>query len=328
MYLCDKGSILVLPIEYVKKIIKERMFIMNSKNKKIIKERMFTMNLKNKKIFSRIAAGVMTVAMAITLLPGTMKTVNAAEPVTSASLDVNLYKRADVYAPNTTFEFEVTNLTAEQAKNQLLESLDKELVHEKALKILAKIRKDFQIPVVTDIHSPEDAVMAAEYVDILQIPAFLCRQTDLLVAAAKTGRMVNIKKGQFLSPDAMRFAVDKVRESGNENVMVTERGTTFGYQDLVVDYRGIKIMQQECQCPVVVDVTHSLQQPNQSCGVTGGQPQLIETIAKAGIAVGADGIFIETHPDPKNAKSDGANMLRLDLLEGLLEKLVRIRKAL
>ena len=199
---------------------------------------------------------------------------------------------------------------------------------EKALKILAKIRKDFQIPVVTDIHSPEDAVMAAEYVDILQIPAFLCRQTDLLVAAAKTGRMVNIKKGQFLSPDAMRFAVDKVRESGNENVMVTERGTTFGYQDLVVDYRGIKIMQQECQCPVVVDVTHSLQQPNQSCGVTGGQPQLIETIAKAGIAVGADGIFIETHPDPKNAKSDGANMLRLDLLEGLLEKLVRIRKAL
>ena len=196
---------------------------------------------------------------------------------------------------------------------------------EKALKILAKIRKDFQIPVVTDIHSPEDAVMAAEYVDILQIPAFLCRQTDLLVAAAKTGRMVNIKKGQFLSPDAMRFAVDKVRESGNENVMVTERGTTFGYQDLVVDYRGIKIMQQECQCPVVVDVTHSLQQPNQSCGVTGGQPQLIETIAKAGIAVGADGIFIETHPDPKNAKSDGANMLRLDLLEGLLEKLVRIR---
>ena len=169
--------------------------------------------------------------------------------------------------------------------------------------------------------------MAAEYVDILQIPAFLCRQTDLLVAAAKTGRMVNIKKGQFLSPDAMRFAVDKVRESGNENVMVTERGTTFGYQDLVVDYRGIPEM-QSFGYPVILDVTHSLQQPNQSCGVTGGQPQLIETIAKAGIAVGADGIFIETHPDPKNAKSDGANMLRLDLLEGLLEKLVRIRKAL
>lgn len=198
---------------------------------------------------------------------------------------------------------------------------------EKALKILAKIRKDFQIPVVTDIHSPEDAVMAAEYVDVLQIPAFLCRQTDLLVAAARTGKMVNIKKGQFLSPDAMHFAVEKVRESGNENVMATERGTTFGYQDLVVDFRGIKIMQQTCHCPVVVDVTHSLQQPNQAGGVTGGQPELIETIAKAGIAVGADGLFIETHPDPSVAKSDGANMLRLDLLEGLLDKLVRIRRA-
>ncbi len=199
---------------------------------------------------------------------------------------------------------------------------------EKALKILAKIRKDFQIPVVTDIHSPEDAVMAAEYVDILQIPAFLCRQTDLLVAAAQTGRVVNIKKGQFLSPEAMHYAVDKVRDSGNENVMVTERGTTFGYQDLVVDYRGVKIMQEGCRCPVVVDATHSLQQPNQSCGVTGGRPELIETIAKAAIAVGADGLFIETHPEPQHAKSDGANMLRLDLLEGLLEKLVRIRKAL
>ena len=187
---------------------------------------------------------------------------------------------------------------------------------------------DFQIPVVTDIHCVEDAVMAAEYVDILQIPAFLCRQTDLLVAAAKTGRVVNIKKGQFLSPDAMRFAVDKVRESGNENVMVTERGTTFGYQDLVVDFRGIPLMQQACGCPVVIDATHSLQQPNQGSGVTGGQPQLIETIAKAGIAVGADGLFIETHPDPATAKSDGANMLRLDLLEGLLEKLVRLRRAI
>ena len=195
------------------------------------------------------------------------------------------------------------------------------------MRILAKVRKDFQVPVVTDIHSVEDAVMAAEYVDILQIPAFLCRQTDLLVAAAHTGRVVNIKKGQFLSPEAMRFAVDKIRESGNENVMVTERGTTFGYQDLIVDYRGIRIMQEACQCPVIVDATHSLQQPNQACGVTGGRPQLIETIAKAGIAVGADGIFLETHPDPSVAKSDGANMLRLDLLEGLLEKLVRIRKA-
>ena len=198
---------------------------------------------------------------------------------------------------------------------------------EKALKILAKIRKDFQIPVVTDIHSPEDAVMAAEYVDILQIPAFLCRQTDLLVAAAKTGRMVNIKKGQFLSPDAMRFAVDKVRESGNENVMVTERGTTFGYQDLVVDYRGIPEM-QTFGYPVILDVTHSLQQPNQTSGVTGGMPQLIETVAKAGIAVGVDGLFIETHEHPEIAKSDGANMLKLDLLEGLLTKLVRIREAI
>lgn len=200
--------------------------------------------------------------------------------------------------------------------------------NEKALKILQKVRNTFGVPVVTDIHSPEDAVLAAEYVDVLQIPAFLCRQTDLLVAAAQTGKMVNIKKGQFLSAESMRFAADKVRESENENVMVTERGTTFGYQDLVVDYRSISIMQEVCQCPVVVDVTHSLQQPNQSCGVTGGQPQLIETIAKAGIAVGADGIFIETHFDPKNAKSDGANMLPLDLLEGLLQKLVRIREAI
>lgn len=199
---------------------------------------------------------------------------------------------------------------------------------EKALKILSKVRKEFGIPVVTDIHSPEDALKAAEYVDVLQIPAFLCRQTDLLVAAAKTGKVVNVKKGQFLSPEAMRFTVEKVRESQNPNVMVTERGTTFGYQDLVVDYRGIRIMQQECHCPVVLDVTHSLQQPNQSSGVTGGQPELIETIAKAGIAVGADGIFIETHMEPAQAKSDGANMLRLDLVEGLLEKLVRIRKAI
>ena len=199
---------------------------------------------------------------------------------------------------------------------------------EKALKILAKVRDEFQIPVVTDIHSVEDATMAAEYVDVLQIPAFLCRQTDLLVAAARTGKMVNVKKGQFLSPDAMRFAVNKIRESGNEQVMVTERGTTFGYQDLVVDYRGIRIMQNSCHCPVVLDVTHSLQQPNQSSGVTGGQPELIETVAKAGIAVGADGLFMETHPDPKSAKSDGANMLKLDLVKGVLEKLVRIRKAI
>jgi 3-deoxy-8-phosphooctulonate synthase len=199
---------------------------------------------------------------------------------------------------------------------------------EKALKILAKVRAEFGIPVVTDIHTERDAEIAAECVDVLQIPAFLCRQTDLLVAAAKTGKIVNIKKGQFLSPESMKFAVDKVRESGDDRVMVTERGTTFGYQDLIVDYRGISIMQQACQCPVVVDVTHSLQQPNQASGVTGGQPALIETIAKAGIAVGADGIFIETHADPSCAKSDGANMLRLDLIEGLLERLVRIREAI
>lgn len=199
---------------------------------------------------------------------------------------------------------------------------------EKALRILAKVRSAFGIPVVTDIHSPEDAELAAPYVDVLQIPAFLCRQTDLLVAAARTGKIVNIKKGQFLSPESMRFAVQKVRDSENERVMVTERGTTFGYQDLIVDYRGIRIMQDSCRCPVIVDITHSLQQPNQSCGVTGGQPDLIETIARAGIAVGADGIFLETHPDPAQARSDGANMLHLDLLEGLLEKLVRIRKAI
>ena len=177
-------------------------------------------------------------------------------------------------------------------------------------------------PTVTDIHTADEAAMAAEYVDILQIPAFLCRQTDLLVAAAKTGKTINIKKGQFLSPQAMQFAADKVVEAGNKNVMLTERGTTFGYQDLVVDYRGIPEM-QSFGYPVILDVTHSLQQPNQTSGVTGGMPQLIETVA-----VGADGIFIETHENPAVAKSDGANMLKLDLLEGLLTKLVRIREAI
>ena len=198
---------------------------------------------------------------------------------------------------------------------------------EKALRILRKVGETFDIPVVTDIHLPQEAAMAAEYVDILQIPAFLCRQTDLLVAAAKTGKTVNIKKGQFLSPLAMQFAADKVVEAGNKNVMITERGTTFGYQDLVVDYRGIPEM-QTFGFPVILDVTHSLQQPNQTSGVTGGMPQLIETIAKAGIAVGADGLFIETHENPAVAKSDGANMLKLDLLEGLLTRLVRIREAI
>ena len=198
---------------------------------------------------------------------------------------------------------------------------------EKALQILAKVAKEFDVPVVTDIHQASEAAMAAEYVDILQIPAFLCRQSDILEAAARTGKIVNIKKGQFLSPEAMKFAAQKVVDSGNNNVMLTERGTTFGYQDLIVDYRGIPIMQQ-FGFPVVVDCTHSLQRPNQSAGVTGGQPEMIETIAKAAIAVGADGLFMETHPVPAQAKSDGANMLALDLLEPLLEKLVRLRKAL
>ncbi len=198
---------------------------------------------------------------------------------------------------------------------------------EKALMIIRRIGDELNIPVLTDIHTEQDAELAAQYVDVLQIPAFLCRQTNLLVAAARTGKMVNIKKGQFLSPEAMRFAIDKVKDSGNNNIVITERGTTFGYQDLVVDYRGIPVM-QKLGVPVVLDCTHSLQQPNQSEGITGGQPELIETIAKAGIAVGVDGIFIETHPDPKNAKSDGANMLHLNLLESLLEKLVRIRKSI
>lgn len=196
---------------------------------------------------------------------------------------------------------------------------------EKALKILQKVGREFGIPVVTDIHEAAEAEMAAEYVDILQIPAFLCRQTDLLVAAARTGKMVNIKKGQFLAPESMRFAVQKVIDSGNNQVAVTERGTTFGYGDLVVDYRGIPVMKQDGEVPVILDVTHSLQQPNTAGGVTGGRPKLIETIARAGIAVGADGLFIETHRNPAVAKSDGANMLRLDLLEDLLRKLTDIR---
>ena len=198
---------------------------------------------------------------------------------------------------------------------------------EKALKVLEKVRQTFDIPVVTDIHAAQEAEMAAEYVDVLQITAFLCRQTDLLVAAARSGMIVNIKIGLFLSPEAMRFAAEKVVEAGNDQVMLTERGTTFGYQDLVVDYRGIPEM-QSFGYPVILDVTHSLQRPNQTSGETGGMPQLIETIAKAGVAVGVDGLFMETHQDPSVAKSDGANMLKLDLLEGLLEKLVRIRKSL
>ncbi|MFW5644947.1 MAG: 3-deoxy-8-phosphooctulonate synthase [Bacteroidota bacterium] len=197
---------------------------------------------------------------------------------------------------------------------------------EKALKLLRKVKEELKIPVVTDIHTSEEAKLAAEYVDILQIPAFLCRQTELLIAAAKTGRFVNIKKGQFLSPEAMKFAIDKVIDSGNEKLMVTERGNSFGYTDLIVDFRGIPVMKKFGK-PVVLDITHSLQQPNQLSGVSGGKPELIETIAKAGIAVGVDGIFIETHPDPSHAKSDGANMLNLVKMESLLKNLIRIRKA-
>lgn len=194
-----------------------------------------------------------------------------------------------------------------------------------ALEILGKVRTQLGVPVVTDIHEPEEARMAADFVDILQIPAFLCRQTDLLVAAAETGRAVNIKKGQFLAPGSMKFAVDKVRQSGNGEVMVTDRGTSFGYGDLIVDFRGIPEMKAECKCPVIMDVTHSLQQPNTAGGVTGGRPDMIETIARAAIAVGADGLFIETHPNPAVAKSDGANMLRLDLLPALLRRLTELR---
>jgi len=195
-----------------------------------------------------------------------------------------------------------------------------------ALKILEGVRKRFEVPVVTDIHESHEAAEAAAYVDMLQIPAFLCRQTQLLTAAGNTGKFVNVKKGQFLSAEAMKFAVDKVRSTGNDKVMLTERGTMFGYQDLIVDYRSIPAMAKN-NVPVIMDITHSLQQPNQSSGVTGGRPDLIELIAKAAIATGADGLFVETHPDPANAKSDGANMLHLDHLEEMLKRLIRIREA-
>lgn len=197
-----------------------------------------------------------------------------------------------------------------------------------ALKILYDAGRELGVPTVTDIHEPSEAAMAAEFVDIIQIPAFLCRQTDLLVAAARTGKAVNIKKGQFLAPESMHFAVEKVRACGNDHVCVTERGTTFGYGDLIVDYRGIPRMKESCGCPVIVDCTHSLQQPNTGSGVTGGHPELIETIARAAVATGADGLFMETHPDPSRAKSDGANMLRLDLLEPLLRRLKAIRQTI
>ncbi len=197
---------------------------------------------------------------------------------------------------------------------------------EKALMILKKVREELALPIVTDIHESYEAALAAEYVDVLQIPAFLCRQTELLLAAAATGKTVNVKKGQFLNAESMKFAADKIRNAGNPHVMLTERGTMLGYQDLVVDFRGIPVM-KAFNVPVILDITHSLQQPNQTSGVTGGRPELIEIIAKAGIAAGVDGIFIETHPDPKNALSDGANMLDLSRLEELLVKLLRVREA-
>jgi 2-dehydro-3-deoxyphosphooctonate aldolase (KDO 8-P synthase) len=199
--------------------------------------------------------------------------------------------------------------------------------NEKALKLIQKVGKEFSIPTITDIHTEAEAYTAAKYVDALQIPAFLSRQTDLLIAAAKTGKLVNIKKGQFMSPQSMMFAIHKVRNAGNANVLCTDRGTMFGYQDLIVDFRSVPIM-KKFGSPVVVDCTHSLQQPNQEKGVTGGQPEMIETIARASIAVGADGLFIETHPKPEIALSDGANMLRLEYMEGLLERLIKIRKAI
>ena len=197
----------------------------------------------------------------------------------------------------------------------------------KALKILAEVGKKYSVPVITDIHNPNEAEMAAEYVDILQIPAFLCRQTDLLVAAAATGKWINIKKGQFLSGSSMRFAVEKVMESGNSKILLTDRGNMYGYQDIVVDFRNIPIMKQ-IGVPVIMDITHSLQQPNQEHGVAGGKPEMIETLGKAAISVGADGIFIETHPNPAIAKSDGANMLKLSEMDNLLKKLVALRKTI
>lgn len=197
---------------------------------------------------------------------------------------------------------------------------------EKGLQILASVREKLKVPVITDIHTAEEALLASQYVDILQIPAFLARQTDLLVAAGKTGKVVNIKKGQFMAPGAMRLAAEKVKWTGNDRIMITERGTMFGYQDLIVDYRGIPEM-QATGYPVILDVTHSLQQPNQETGVSGGRPDMIGTIAKAGIAVGVDGIFVETHPNPAHAKSDGANMLHMDMLEKMLLNLISIRSA-
>ncbi len=245
--------------------------------------------------------------------------------VESEEMTMNIAKRVKEItdALEIPFIFKASYRKANRTRNDSFTGIG----DDNALEILKKVRETLKVPVVTDIHESNDAAIAAKYVDVLQIPAFLCRQTELLLAAAETGKTVNIKKGQFLSGEAMKFAVDKIKNAGNKNVMLTERGNSFGYQELVVDYRNIYEMQKN-NVPVILDVTHSLQQPNQSGGVTGGRPELISLIAKAGIATGADGLFIETHPDPANAKSDGANMLRLDLLEDLLKKLVAIRKVI
>jgi len=233
------------------------------------------------------------------------------------------------YIKNITEEFEIPFIfkASYQKANRSRPDSFTGIGHEKALQLISQVGNVLNIPVLTDIHSEEQAALAANYVDVLQIPAFLCRQTELLIAAGKTGKMVNIKKGQFASAESMKFAVQKVLQTGNSKILLTERGTTFGYNDLIVDFRNIPEMQAN-GVPVVVDITHSLQQPNQSSGITGGRPELIEIIAKAAIVTGADGIFLETHPEPSIAKSDGANMLRLDLLRPLLEKLVKIRKAI
>lgn len=231
----------------------------------------------------------------------------------------HIKRLADIY--RIPFVFKASYRKANRSKADSFTGIgDKE-----ALEILKEVRQRYSVPVITDIHNPPEAEMAAEYVDVLQIPAFLCRQTDLLAAAAKTGKWINIKKGQFLSGTSMKFAVEKVRESGNNNIMLTDRGNMFGYQDLVVDFRNIPLMQKN-DVPVIMDITHSLQHPNQEKGVSGGDPDMIETIGKAAISVGADGIFLETHPDPSSAKSDGANMLELSKLDNLLRILTELRK--
>ncbi len=252
------------------------------------------------------------------LLAGPCVVENEKVVMTIAEKMVEITRRLDI-----PYVFKASYRKANRSRNDSFTGIG----DTEALGLLAKVRREFGVPVVTDIHAADEAALAAEYVDILQIPAFLCRQTDLLLAAAATGKWVNIKKGQFLAPEAMAFAADKVTGSGNPNVILTDRGASFGYHDIIVDYRGIPAMQRTGH-PVVLDITHSLQQPNQSSGVTGGQPEMIETIARAGIAVGVDGLFMETHPEPSCALSDGANMLRLDKAGAMLERLVALRQCI